>query len=138
MGTPAAVELAPNVWRVPTVRWDLVNTIVLRDDDGRITLVDTGYKNAPHTILAALRQIGAGPTDVTRIVLTHAHGDHAGGVAELAGTTGAGVLVHIDDAEYVRKGRGPDLDRSQLLGRIMRNGGRFRATEVSEVLHDGK
>jgi glyoxylase-like metal-dependent hydrolase (beta-lactamase superfamily II) len=138
MGSPAAVALAPNVWRIPTVRWDLVNTMVLRDDDGQVTIVDTGYKNAPDKILAALRQIGAGPRDVTRILLTHAHSDHAGGVAALAGATGAGVLVHIDDAAYVRKGRAPDLDRSQLLGRIMRNGGKFGAAEVSEVLHDGK
>jgi glyoxylase-like metal-dependent hydrolase (beta-lactamase superfamily II) len=138
MGTPPAVVLAPNVWRIPTVRWDLVNTIVLRDDDGRITLVDTGYKYAPDKILAALRLIGAGPKDVTRILLTHAHSDHAGGVAKLAGATGAGVLVHIDDAVYVREGRAPDFDRSQLLGRILRNGGRFGATEVAEVVHDGQ
>jgi glyoxylase-like metal-dependent hydrolase (beta-lactamase superfamily II) len=138
MGTPAAVALAPNVWRIPTVRWDLVNTMVLRDDDGRITLVDTGYKNAPDKILAALRQIGAGPRDVTRILLTHAHSDHAGGLAELVGATGAGVLLHIDDAEYVRRGHAPDLDRSRLLGRILRNGGKFGAAEVAEVLHDGQ
>jgi glyoxylase-like metal-dependent hydrolase (beta-lactamase superfamily II) len=94
----AAIQLAPNVWRVPTVFWDLVNTMVFKEDDGRVTLVDTGIKTAPGRILAALQQIGSGPADVTRIVLTHAHGDHAGGVAALRQQTGAAVLVHVEDA----------------------------------------
>jgi glyoxylase-like metal-dependent hydrolase (beta-lactamase superfamily II) len=134
----AAIQLVPNVWRVPTVFWDLVNTIVFKDDDGQITLVDTGYKSAPSRILAALKQIGAGPSDVTRILLTHAHSDHAGGVAELQQKTGAGVLVHVDDAAYVRKGHAPDFDRSLLIGRLMRDGGKFGATEVAEELIDGQ
>ena len=38
--TPA-VELAPGMWRVPLLR-DYVNGFVLRDDDGRVTLIDMG------------------------------------------------------------------------------------------------
>jgi glyoxylase-like metal-dependent hydrolase (beta-lactamase superfamily II) len=134
----AAIQLAPNVWRVPTVFWDLVNTMVFKEDDGRVTLVDTGIKTAPGRILAALQQIGSGPADVTRIVLTHAHGDHAGGVAALRQQTGAAVLVHVEDAPFVRTGQTPDLDRSLLLGRLLRTGGKFGATEVAEELTDGQ
>jgi glyoxylase-like metal-dependent hydrolase (beta-lactamase superfamily II) len=138
MATSAAVSLAPGVWRIPTVRWDLVNTFAVRDDDGQLTLVDAGLGSAPKRILAALKQLGSGPSDVTRIVLTHAHPDHARGLAGLAQDTGAGVLVHTDDAEYVRTGRGPQTDHSVLLGRLMRNAGTFARTAVTEELHDGQ
>lgn len=36
----------------------------------------------------------AGP--IRRIVLTHAHGDHVGGVLDLAARTGAGIYAHAD------------------------------------------
>ena len=52
-----------------------------------MTLVDTGLSSAPKRILAALAGIGSDASDVTRILLTHGHSDHAGGAAELTGTT---------------------------------------------------
>jgi glyoxylase-like metal-dependent hydrolase (beta-lactamase superfamily II) len=136
--TTAAISLAPGVWRIPTFRWDLINTFVLRDADGQVTLVDTGYQSAPTRILAGLRQIGSGPSAVTRILLTHAHSDHAGGAAGLAKSTGAGVVIHTDDAEYVRTGRAPATDRSLLLGRLMRHAPRFGASPVEQELRDGQ
>ena len=81
---PAAIPLAPGLWRVPTVPWDLINSFLVRAEDGSVTLVDTGLRSAPPRILAALAEIGSGPSDVTTIVLTHAHPDHAGGAADLA------------------------------------------------------
>ncbi|HEY0700411.1 MAG TPA: MBL fold metallo-hydrolase, partial [Micromonospora sp.] len=81
MARPPATELAPGVFRIPTTIGDYVNVFAFRDDDGQVTLVDCGYWNAPKKIVAALRFIGSDPSDVTRILLTHAHGDHAGGLA---------------------------------------------------------
>jgi len=57
-----------------------VNVVVVRDDDG-VTLVDTGLDRPGLT--ARLAQLGVAPQDVTRILLTHAHQDHTGGVAHL-------------------------------------------------------
>jgi glyoxylase-like metal-dependent hydrolase (beta-lactamase superfamily II) len=117
---PAAIALAPDLWRVPTVRWDLINSFLVRAADGSVTLVDTGLRSAPPRILAALAQIGAGPGDVTTIVLTHAHADHAGGAAHLARSTGRGLTVHADDAGYVRSGTSSPRDESLRLGRLVR------------------
>src|SRR4249920_4087429 len=83
MAEAAAIAFAPGVWRVPTQKFDLINSYVFRDGDGQVTLVDTGLKWAPKRILSALKGIGSGPSDVTRIVLTHCHSDHVGGAAEL-------------------------------------------------------
>jgi len=117
---PAAIPLAPGLWRVPTVKWDLINSFLVRSDDGSVTLVDTGLKSAPPRIIAALTEIGCAPTDVTTIVLTHAHSDHAGGAAGIAERTGRGLTVHADDAGYVTSGTSAPRDESLRLGRLVR------------------
>lgn len=120
MADPAAIRLAPGLWRVPTAPFDLVNSYIVSADDGSLTVVDTGMRNAPPRILAALRELGRDPRDVTTIVLTHAHSDHAGGAARLAEETGTGITAHPGDAGYVESGTLPPLDPAFPLGRIMR------------------
>ena len=114
-----AVQLAPGVWRIPTAGKDLVNSFALVQQDGSVTLVDTGLKRAPARIVAGLASIGKHPRDVTRILLTHVHPDHAGGAAEMRRQTGAPVLVHGDDHGWARSGRITDAnDRSTRMGRL--------------------
>ncbi|HEX6196971.1 MAG TPA: MBL fold metallo-hydrolase [Jiangellaceae bacterium] len=134
-----AIDVAPGIYRIPTAPWDLVNSYVLRADDGQVTLVDTGMKNGSKRITAALASIGSGPSDVTTIVLTHAHPDHAGGLAKTATMTGADVIAHRDDAQAVRDGRTPPRDGSTLTGRLFNllPGGGFPATDVATELADG-
>ena len=133
------VELAPGVWRVPLLR-DLVNGFVLRDADGQVTLLDMGLPSSGPKVLAALASIGSGVSDVTRLLLTHAHADHAGGAAHVAGATGLGVGVHADDAPYVRAGQSPPQDSSGVLGRLLSRlpTPGFDAVRVEEELTDGQ
>ena len=135
---PAALVLAPGLWRVPTVPWDLINSFLVRAEDGSLTLVDTGLKTAPARIVAALAEIGSDPSDVTTIVLTHAHPDHAGGAADLARRTGRGITVHPDDAEYVRTGSSPARDESFRLGRLMVRTPGADPAPVARTMYDGE
>jgi glyoxylase-like metal-dependent hydrolase (beta-lactamase superfamily II) len=89
-----AVLPAPGVWRAATAPRDLINTFVLRDEDGQVTL-DAGTRRAPKVVVAALEQIGVHVTDVTRILVTHAHGDHVGGLGGLRARTGASVAARL-------------------------------------------
>ena len=138
MSRAPAIELAPGVWRVPTAPRDLVNTFVFVEDDGQVTLVDAGTKRAPKKVMAGLAHIGAAPDDVTRLLVTHAHPDHVGGLSGLRGRTGATVAVHERDAAYVREGKGPVLDHSTLGGRLMRRKGKSAPTPVDDELVDGQ
>ncbi|MFC0506287.1 MBL fold metallo-hydrolase [Micromonospora costi] len=139
MARSPAVPLAPGVWRIPTAARALVNSYALVDDDGSVTLVDCGVKRAPARIVRGLAAIGKSPADVVRIVLTHAHPDHAGGAAEVARRTGAPVVAHAADVEYARAGQAPPRDPTVSGGRLFArlSGGRFPAVEVAEPLADG-
>jgi glyoxylase-like metal-dependent hydrolase (beta-lactamase superfamily II) len=132
--------LAPGVFRIPTSGKNWVNSFALVQDDGSVTLVDTGLKRAPARIVAGLAAIGKHPSDVTRIVLTHVHPDHAGGAAEMSRRTGAPVLVHGDDHGWARSGeiRGSN-DESTRLGRLFARTGasRIEAFEPGPALSDG-
>ncbi len=138
MAHPPATALAPGAWRIPTLGSSAVNSFAFVDADGSVTLVDCGLTSAPATIVAGLESIGTHPSDVTRIVLTHAHQDHAGGAAEMARRTGAEVAIHGRDAEYAEAGHSPPPDPSLLAGRIVARlpGGGFPPVGVSEVLVD--
>jgi glyoxylase-like metal-dependent hydrolase (beta-lactamase superfamily II) len=138
MGNPA-VSLASGVVRIPTLG-DFINSFAFTDSDGSVTLVDCGLKRAPARIVAGLADIGKHPRDVTRIILTHAHPDHAGGARAMLDATGvAGVDAHESDAEFMRRGAAPPRDTSTTSGRIFERlpTSGFDPIPVTSVLKDG-
>jgi glyoxylase-like metal-dependent hydrolase (beta-lactamase superfamily II) len=139
MAKVAAVSLAPGVWRIPLLG-DFVNGFMLRDQDGQVTLIDMGVARSGPKVLAALRSIGSDPSEVTRLMLTHCHPDHAGGAAYVSRETGRPVDVHVDDAEFVRTGTLPDGDPTSRLGRLLRRlpDPKSEKVDVGEELTDGQ
>ncbi|MFZ9986816.1 MAG: MBL fold metallo-hydrolase [Candidatus Nanopelagicales bacterium] len=140
MARTPAVALADNIYRIPTMG-DFINSFAFIEGDGSVTLVDCGLKRAPKRIVNALDSIGKHPRDVQRIVLTHAHFDHAGGAAQMVDETSAtGIDVHADDAGFVRSGTRPPGDSTSTAGRLLGRApwGDFRSTTVSQELHDGQ
>jgi hydroxyacylglutathione hydrolase len=72
----------------------------------RTVVVDSGFnKRAPRKILRAMRANGIRPSDVSLLLVTHAHGDHTGGLAVLKELTGAPVAVHASETEFLEAGR---------------------------------
>jgi glyoxylase-like metal-dependent hydrolase (beta-lactamase superfamily II) len=133
-----ATQLAPGVWRIPLLG-DFVNGFMLRDDDGQVTLIDMGVAKSGSKVMAALEAIGSGPSDVTRLMLTHAHADHAGGAAYVAQQTGREFGIHAEDAAYAATGKNPPRDPRFRLGRLMtRTDKGFDAVPVGETFTDGQ
>lgn len=118
------VRLAEGVWRIPTFGAHIVNSFLLEDAAGALTLVDAGMKGAPQRLVAALATIGKSPAAVGTILLTHAHPDHQGGAAKMRTETGSRVAVHDDDAAFVRDGRRPPPDPARPLARVLAFGAR--------------
>ncbi|MEV0847310.1 MBL fold metallo-hydrolase [Streptomyces sp. NPDC049954] len=111
------LALAPGVTQIPL--GSRVNVFAVAGDDG-LTLVDAGMgRKAPGQVLDALAGLGHRPSDVRRIVLTHAHPDHVQAVPELRRATGAKVLIHEGDAGWLPVGRVPAGQRSTRAGSLL-------------------
>ena len=74
----------------------------LVSEDG-LTIVDSATPGGTDWIEAQLQEGGYALSDVGSIVVTHAHSDHTGTLAELARRSGAHVLAHQDEVVYLER-----------------------------------
>ncbi len=93
-------ELAAGLYQISLGR---VNAFLVVADDG-LTLIDCGTADSPPKIVAALAELGRQPADISHILITHAHYDHAGGLAEIKRLSGATTVMHPADAILVGSG----------------------------------
>jgi glyoxylase-like metal-dependent hydrolase (beta-lactamase superfamily II) len=94
------VEIAPGIVAVGDRRWGWVRAFLVLDGT-ELTLVDTLGKDQVYSILAAIRAMGRSVSDLKRILITHAHFSHLGGVAALKAQSGATVCSHPWEADLV-------------------------------------
>lgn len=86
----------------------------------RTVLVDTGAPNSENRILSAMRKHGIAEKDVSLILLTHAHSDHAGSAAALREHLQVPVAVHAADREMLRRGTNSTFVSLGLEARMSR------------------
>lgn len=131
MASTAALPIADGVWRIPTSLGDFVNSYAFRNADHTFTVVDAGMtpRWCNRKLRRGLTSIGAGPGTISRLVATHAHSDHVGGLARLVEQTGAPVAVHEREAVYLRDGRVPRFSNGRS--------GSFAKVTVAEEFLDG-
>ena len=87
-------QITPDLTQL--TRLGFVNAYLLREDDG-LTLIDTTLGNgAAGDLIGAAQAQGA---EIRRIVLTHGHGDHAGGLDAIKRQLGDEVTVYLGEAD---------------------------------------
>ncbi|GAB3953378.1 MBL fold metallo-hydrolase [Spirosoma harenae] len=95
-------RIQPITSRLFQLRLGAVNAFVIKDDG--LTLVDTGYAGSMATIFSLLQKHGENPYDLKRVVLTHAHPDHAGSASAIKARLGIPVLAHALEAPLLEVG----------------------------------
>lgn len=89
--------------------------LVVEDE---ITLIDAGHRGSGRLVERYLARVGRTMRDITRIVCTHGHPDHIGGVAEIAAASGASIHIHPSDAARLRIGL-RDVLRDPVPGQLI-------------------
>jgi glyoxylase-like metal-dependent hydrolase (beta-lactamase superfamily II) len=79
--------------------------VFLLDGGDELAIVDTGAGMGAESIVANVKAAGFDPSSIRQIILTHAHVDHAGGVAKMRGLLGSpSVLASAVCADWIRTG----------------------------------
>lgn len=102
----APFRLYGNTWYVGM---DGLSAILIESSDG-LVLIDGGLPQSAVRIDANIRELGFDPANIRAILVSHAHFDHAGGVAALQRLSGAPVYISSVGAPALRTGKLPEDD----------------------------
>lgn len=79
-------------------------TVYLIDGNGEYALIDAGAGVEPEAILHNIKAAGIHPIQISKIFLTHGHGDHSGGAYALSRFCQAEIYALEETAAYVSEG----------------------------------
>lgn len=94
------MQIAPGVYSMRQAKGFDVHAFLLDDGTG-LSLIDTLFDADAQVILREIQAMGKTIKDLKRIVLTHAHRSHLGGLAELKRQSGAQVYAHAWEADII-------------------------------------
>lgn len=140
MAGPAAAALDPPAWTQPTPPFRIVGNIyyvgskglaayLIVTRRGLILLDGTMAENVPR-IEANIATLGFRLKDVRLLLNSHAHFDHAAGLARLKRDSGAALLASAGDRAALETGKPPSITSYGLVT--------FPPVKVDRVLSDGK
>ena len=113
---------------------DGLSAILIVGDAGLI-LLDGGLEQSAAVIDANIRKLGFKTQDITLIVNSHGHYDHAGGIAALQRASGAMVAASPSGADALRRGENTTDDPQYGFGKAF-NG--FPPVKNVKVIKDSE
>ncbi|PCD02980.1 subclass B3 metallo-beta-lactamase [Sphingomonas spermidinifaciens] len=117
-------RIAGNLYYVGTSE---LAAYLVTDPNGHV-LIDGALSESVPQIRANIEALGFRPRDVKRLLVNHAHWDHADGLAALKAATGAPLWASAADRRTLETGRA--IDRDDLPP--------FAPVKVDRVLKDGE
>lgn len=105
--------------RVVVARTRLVNWTLVTDATG-VLLIDAGFPGQRQEVLASLSLLGFGPSDVTAVLLTHAHIDHLGTAIWFAREHRTPVYCHPGEVGHAKRDYLQQVSPSALISRAWR------------------
>lgn len=127
----APFRIAERTWYVGVAG---LSAILVETGQG-LVLIDAGLPQSAPLIRANIRALGFRPENIVLIFLSHAHYDHAGGIAALQRVSGARVLAGTGAQAALRAGELLPDDPQYDPGA---QGSRFPAVRRVEAIGDGE
>ncbi len=126
-------QIAGNLYYVGTTD---VTSFLITGDKGHI-LIDGAYPESAPMIIESVSELGFDISDVKILLNSHAHLDHAGGLAELKEASGAELWVSNADADVIEAGGKGDHSFGPLRFLQFLGIGRFPSAKVDKRFEDG-
>ncbi len=104
-----------------------VSSFLITTPEGHI-LLDSGFAETVPRIQASLKKLGFKIEDVKILINSHAHYDHAGGLADLKELTGAKLMTSEADAALLANGGKGDFQWGDKFS--------YKPVKVDRVLRD--
>ena len=126
------MEIAPGVHAIRSL-----SGYLFLISEPQMTLIDAGLMGSRRPVERYLRRIGRSLEDLIRIICTHGHPDHIGGVRELAGDREVEVLMHPADLEGLQvtlRDAVANRNRGQLIAYFTRHPGEATPIEDGQLL----
>lgn len=93
-------QVAPLVWYVAGQTW--VGCYLIDTGDGLI-LIDTAIPESLYMLVDSIYKLGYKPTDIKKILISHAHFDHCGGAKAMKELTGADLYMSKEDTAFMNE-----------------------------------
>ncbi len=106
-----------------------ITSLLVTTPSGHV-LIDGGLEESAPIVAANIRKLGFRVEDVKILLSTHAHTDHAGGLAALKAASGARLFAGAADVELLRRGGRGDFAFGDTLP--------FPAVEADVAVRDGQ
>lgn len=101
----APLQIADHTWQIGT---ENLTALLVQTAEGAV-LLDGGMPQMASHLLDNMKARSVAPQDLRLILLSHAHADHAGPVAELKRRSGAHVVANAESAVLLARGGSDDL-----------------------------
>jgi hydroxyacylglutathione hydrolase len=131
------MEIIEGIHRVDEASNNVAHSNVYLVIDGKdLVVIDTGMGGNAKKIVKYIEKIGYQSSDVSTIVLTHYHMDHAGSAKDLKKLTNAKVAAGAEDADIV-SGKKPFPKAKTFLLRAVSTLNKPASIEVEISLKEG-
>lgn len=122
----APVRIADNTWHIGTAN---LGAILVKTPAGAV-LIDGGMPQAADMLLRNMAGLGVSPDDLRLILLSQAHADHAGPLAEIRRRTRARVAANAESAVLLARGGSDDIHFGDAIT--------YPPVQVDRLLLDGE
>ena len=122
----APFRIADNTWYIGTRG---LTALLVKTDEGAV-LLDGGVASAADMLLEHMASVGVEPRDLTYILHSHAHGDHAGPLAAVKRATGAMLASNAESAVLLARGGSDDIHYADAI--------LFPPVQADRLLQDGE